>query len=123
MAILSLEECLARSLITKRTFNRLKKIESGIIGAGAATSLPGFLNDQYHNNNRNINDLTIDLKDLTQLSTGHGRLREYMVAMGIPILSRSDALRGERNPNYGNRGELNPLTGTSQPEELKTRLS
>jgi hypothetical protein len=121
--ILTLDECLKRKLMTRRIFNRLRVIETNLVNQCLCTSLPEFLETQYHKNQKSLVAITQELKSLTQLTTGHGRLKEYMSIMGIPSLSRSQALYGVRNPNYGNRGEDNPLTGTNLSEELKGRLS
>src|SRR3989339_683048 len=123
MALLTLDECMTKGVLSRRVFNRLKRIEKGLVLNGADGSLPQFLNRAYHQDQKTVADLVKELGDLTQLTTSHGRLREYMVLMGIPILSRSEALSGQRNPNWNNRAESNPLTGTSLSEEAKRRLS
>ena len=123
MALLTLDECMTKGVLSRRVFNRLKRIEKGLVLNGADGSLPQFLNRAYHQDQKTVADLVKELGDLTQLTTSHGRLREYMVLMGIPILSRSEALSAQRNPNWNNRAESNPLTGTSLSEEAKRRLS
>lgn len=123
MELLTLEECLERELFSKKIFNRLRRIEQILRDKGICDTLPQFLHNQYYANEITISQLTRDLQNLTGMSTGHGRLREYMVVFGIPILTRADASRGKRNPNYGNTGDKNPLTGTKQSEEFRAHLS
>ena len=122
MELLTLENCLDGGLFTRRIYNRLHKIEDRLKEKGIY-SLPEFLYREYHENEMTLKAITQELDELTQLTTSHGRLREYMSALNIPILSRSEALTGKRNSNYGNRGESNPLTGTHISEERKRRQS
>ena len=122
MSILTLEECLKEEALTRRVYNRLKIIEQKIMEQGE-DSLPQFLFTQYHEQHKTIISMTKDILRLTGMTTSHGRLREYVEAMGIHILPRSEALSGERNPNYGNRGNKNPLTGTTISESRKRELS
>jgi hypothetical protein len=123
MALLTLEQVLEQDLFTVRIFNRLKKMEERLQGNGHIGTLASFLFDQYHNKSKPITQIVRDLESDIGLTTSHGRLREYMVALGITILSRSEAQSGTRNPRYGRTGVLCPLFGRHLSEEAKTKLS
>lgn len=49
--------------------------------------------------------------------------RVYQIARECLILHRTDAFRGENNPNFGNRGPRNPLYGKPQPEWQRTKAA